>query len=218
VNVNLRAFYCEGSKTLAYEVAEQLGWRLPQQIVVPIASGSLITRVAKGFRELGEIGLVEPAAVRFIGAQATGCSPITAAVKRGTREVEPQKPATIARSLAIGNPADGYYASGCILNSGGTGEDVSDTEIVEGMKLLAQTEGILGETAAGVTVAVARKLVQQGKMDPDAETVICVTGNGLKTLDALQGQLDLGVTIRPRLEEFEAQVLKSARADAVVAG
>jgi threonine synthase len=218
VNVNLRTFYAEGSKTFGYEVAEQLGWRLPQAIVIPIAGGSLITRVGKAFRELAEIGLVEPAPVHLIGAQATGCSPVTTAVKRGTREIEPQKPSTIARSLAIGSPADGYYASGAILSSGGTGEDVTDPEIVEGMLLLAETEGIFGETAAGVTVATVRKLVQQGKLDPDAETVLGITGNGLKTLDCLQNQLDLGITIRPRLEEFEAQVLKAIRPAAVAAG
>lgn len=218
VNVNLRTFYAEGSKTLGYEVAEQLGWRLPDNIVVPIASGALITRVGKALHQLSEIGLVEPRPFRLIGAQATGCSPITTAVKRGTRDVEPQKPNTIARSLAIGNPADGYYASGAILNSGGTGEDVTDAEIVAGIKLLAETEGIFGETAAGVTIAVAQKLFEQGKLNPDSETVLAVTGNGLKTLDALQNQLDLGVTIRPRLEEFEAQVLKSVRPAAVAAG
>jgi threonine synthase len=215
VNVNLRTFYAEGSKTFAYEVAEQLGWRLPEAIVVPIAGGSLITRVGKAFRELGEIGLVESSPVHLIGAQATGCSPVTTAVKRGTREIEPQKPSTIARSLAIGSPADGYYASGAILNSGGTGEDVTDPEIVDGMRLLAETTGIFGETAAGVTVATFRKLVQQGKVNPDAETVLAVTGNGLKTLDALQGQLDLGVSIRPRLDEFEAQVLRTVHTEAV---
>src|SRR3990167_4921225 len=181
VNVNLRAFYAEGSKTLAYEVAEQLGWRLPQAIVVPIAGGSLITRIGKAFQELGELGLVEPAPVKLFGAQATGCSPVTTAVKRGTAEFEPQKPKTIARSLAIGSPADGYYAARSIMDSGGAGEDVSDAEIVEGMRLLAETEGIFGETAAGVTVAVARRLVRQGQLDPDQETVLCITGNGLKT-------------------------------------
>ena len=218
VNVNLRTFYAEGSKTLGYEVAEQLGWRLPPVIVIPIASGSLITRVGKAFRELSEIGLVEPAPVHLIGAQATGCSPITTAVKRGSRDIEPQKPNTIARSLAIGNPADGYYASGAILSSGGVGEDVTDPEIVAGMILLAETEGIFGETAAGVTIATTRKLLQQGKMNPDAETVLAVTGNGLKTLDALQNQLDLGITIRPRLEEFEAQVMNAVRPAAVAVG
>lgn len=218
VNVNLRAFYAEGSKTLAYEVAEQLGWRLPQAIVIPIAGGSLITRVRKAFQELEEIGLVAPAPVKMFGAQATGCSPVTTAAKRGTTEIEPQKPSTIARSLAIGSPADGYYAARSILNSGGAGEDVSDPEIVEGMRLLAETEGVFGETAAGVTIAVTRKLLQQGKLDPGQETVLCVTGNGLKTLDAVQGQLDLGVTIRPRLEEFEAQVLKAMQAPSVALG
>ena len=218
VNVNLRAFYAEGSKTLAYEVAEQLGWRLPPAIVVPIAGGSLITRVGKAFQELADIGLVEPSPVKIIGAQATGCSPVTTAVKRGTLEIQPQKPATIARSLAIGSPADGYYAARTILGSGGAGEDVSDAEVVEGMRLLAETEGIFGETAAGVTVAVTRKLLRQGKLDPDGETVVCVTGNGLKTLDALQGQLDLGVTIRPRLEEFEAQVAPAVARPPVAVG
>ncbi|OFW34602.1 MAG: threonine synthase [Acidobacteria bacterium RIFCSPLOWO2_12_FULL_60_22] len=215
VNVNLRAFYAEGSKTLAYEVAEQLGWRLPQAIVIPIAGGSLITRVRKAFQELTDLGLVAPVPVKMFGAQATGCSPVTTAAKRGTTEIEPQKPSTIARSLAIGSPADGYYAARSILNSGGAGEDVSDPEIVEGMRLLAETEGVFGETAAGVTVAVTRKLLQQGQLDPGQETVLCVTGNGLKTLDAVQGQLDLGVTIRPRLEEFEAQVLKAMQSPSV---
>ncbi len=218
VNVNLRAFYAEGSKTLAYEVAEQLGWRIPQAIVIPIAGGSLITRVGKAFEELAEIGLVEPARCHLIGAQATGCSPVTVAVKRGTAEIEPQKPSTIARSLAIGSPADGFYAARSILKTGGTGEDVSDPEIVEGIRLLAETEGIFGETAAGVTVAVTRKLLQQGKLDPEAETVLGITGNGLKTLDALQGQLDLGITIRPRLEEFEAQVIRALRPPTVAVG
>ena len=217
VNVNLRAFYAEGSKTLAYEVAEQLGWRLPQAIVIPIAGGSLITRVRKAFQELTDLGLVAPVPVKMFGAQATGCSPVTTAAKRGTTEIEPQKPSTIARSLAIGSPADGYYAARSILNSGGAGEDVSDPEIIEGMRLLAETEGVFGETAAGVTVAVTRKLLQQGQLDPGQETVLCVTGNGLKTLDAVQGQLDLGVTIRPRLEEFEAQVLKAMRSPSVAA-
>src|ERR1019366_6541194 len=218
VNVNLRAFYGEGSKSLAYEVAEQLGWRLPPVIVVPIAGGSLITRIGKAFQELTEIGLVEASPFKLVGAQATGCSPVTTAVKRGNPEIEPQKPSTIARSLAIGSPADGYYAARSIMTSGGAGEDVSDDEIVEGMKLLAENEGIFGETAAGVTVAVTRKLIQQGKLDPQEETVLGVTGNGMKTLDALQGKLDLGITIRPRLEEFEAQVGRAAQPLAVRVG
>ena len=218
VNVNLRAFYGEGSKSLAYEVAEQLGWRLPPVIVVPIAGGSLITRIGKAFQELTEIGLVEASPFKLVGAQATGCSPVTTAVKRGNPEIQPQKPSTIARSLAIGSPADGYYAARSIMTSGGAGEDVSDDEIVEGMKLLAETEGIFGETAAGVTVAVTRKLIQQGKLDPQEETVLCVTGNGMKTLDALRGKLDLGITIRPRLEEFEAHVARAAQPPTVKVG
>ncbi|MBI2815402.1 MAG: threonine synthase [Acidobacteria bacterium] len=218
VNVNLRAFYGEGSKSLAYEVAEQLGWRLPPAIVVPMAGGSLITRVGKAFQEFIEIGLVQPAPFKLIGAQATGCSPITSAVKRGTPEYEPQKPSTIARSLAIGNPADGYYAARSIMTSGGAGEDVTDDEIVDGMKLLAETEGIFGETAAGVTIAVTRKLLQHGKISRDDETVLCVTGNGLKTLDALEGKLDLGVSIRPRIEEFEALVARAEQPAAANVG
>ncbi len=211
VNVNLRAFYGEGSKSLAYEVAEQLGWRTPQAIVIPMAGGSLITRVGKAFGEMAEIGLIERKPFKLLGAQATGCSPITVAVKRGNPEFEPQKPSTIARSLAIGSPADGYYAARSIMNSGGAGEDVTDDEIVGGMKLLAETEGIFGETAAGVTVAVAQKFFKQGKIRPDEETVLCITGNGYKTLDAVQGKLDLGITIRPRLEEFEAAVPRAGQ-------
>ena len=218
VNVNLRAFYGEGSKTFGYEVAEQLGWRLPKAVVIPIAGGSLITRVRKAFHELGEVGLVDPTPVKIYGAQATGCSPVTVAAKHGTTEIVPQKPSTIARSLAIGSPADGFYAASSILNSGGAGEDVTDAEIVEGMQLLAETEGIFGETAAGVTVAVTRKLIQQGQLDPAEETVLAVTGNGLKTLDAVQGKLDLGVTIRPRLEEFEEQVVKAMHPSSVPVG
>ena len=218
VNVNLRAFYAEGSKTLAYEVAEQLGWRLPPAIVIPIAGGSLITRVGKAFQEMVELDLVESRPVKLVGAQATGCSPVTSAVKRGTSEIQPQKPSTIARSLAIGSPADGFYAARSILNSGGAGDDVSDQEIVDGMRLLAETEGIFGETAAGVTVATTRKLLQQGKLDPNEETVLCITGNGMKTLDALHGHLDRGITIRPRLEEFEAQVIRATRPPKIAVG
>ena len=148
---------------------------------------------------------------KLIGAQATGCSPITKAVKSGNPEYQPQKPSTIARSLAIGSPADGYYAARSIMTTGGAGEDVTDDEIVGGMRLLAETEGIFGETAAGVTIAVAQKLFEQGKILRDDETVLCVTGNGMKTLDALQGKLDLGITIRPRLEEFEAAVPRAGQ-------
>jgi threonine synthase len=207
VNVNLRSYYSEGSKTVGYEIAEQLGWRLPQNIVIPMAGGALITKVNKSFEELKKLGWVEPESTRFFGAQATGCSPITSAAKRGTTEIDPQKPHTIARSLAIGNPADGPYAVKTILGSGGAGEDVTDQEVVEGIQLLAETEGIFTETAGGVTVAVARKLIRQGRLDPDESIVLVITGNGLKTIGALQGRFAESLAIRPKVEEFEEQFL-----------
>jgi threonine synthase len=210
VNVNLRSYYSEGSKTLGYEIAEQLGWRLPQNIVVPMAGGSLITKVHKAFEELKKLAWVEPVETRFFGAQATGCSPITAAAKRGTSEIQPQKPNTIAKSLAIGNPADGYFAVKTILASGGAGEDVSDAEIVQGIRCLAETEGIFTETAGGVTVAVARKLLQQGRLNPEESIVLAITGNGLKTVGALAGKLEEAEVIRPRLADFEENYLNPA--------
>jgi threonine synthase len=210
VNVNLRSYYAEGSKTVGFEVAEQLGWRLPQNIVVPMAGGSLITKIAKAFDELQKLGWVEPpsAPTKFFGAQATGCSPITTAVKNGTTEIQPQKPNTIARSLAIGNPADGYFAVKTILASGGAGEDVSDDEIVEGIRLLAETEGVFAETAGGVTVAVTQKLLRQGKINPDESIVVAITGNGLKTLGAVNGCFDESAAIRPKLADFEEKFLR----------
>ena len=212
VNVNLRSYYSEGSKTLGYEIAEQLGWRLPQNIVIPMAGGSLITKVDKAFEELKELAWVEPIQTRFFGAQATGCSPITTAAKRGTPEIEPQKPRTIAKSLAIGSPADGTFAVKTILASGGAGEDVEDEEIVEGIRLLAETEGIFTETAGGVTLAVARKLIRQGRLNPKESVVLAITGNGLKTLGALQGRLGESALIRPKVEDFEEQFLSPAAA------
>ena len=203
VNVNLRPYYAEGSKTVGYEIAEQLGWRLPDNVVVPMAGGSLITKIYKAFKELIALGLVEEKNVKFFGAQATGCSPISAAVKAGRSEIEPQKPATIARSLAIGNPADGYYATRTIVSSGGWAEDVSDPEIVEGIALLAESEGIFTETAGGVTVAAARKLFAQGRIAPEETTVLCITGNGLKTTDALAGRFEATEPLPPRLTAFE---------------
>ncbi len=197
VNVNVRPYYAEGSKTLAYEVAEQLGWRLPDQIVVPIASGSQLTKVDKGFRELTELGLVQPAAYRVFGAQATGCSPVSTAFKAGRDVVVPVRPDTIARSLAIGAPADGPYVLDAVRRTKGAIEDVSDAEVVEGIRLLARTEGIFAETAGGVTVACARKLVECGQLDPDAETVLLITGDGLKTLDAVEAHLGLRATVAP---------------------
>lgn len=201
VNVNLRPFYGEGSKTFGYEIAEALGWQLPDAVVVPMAGGSLITKIYKAFRELEGIGFVEPVQTKFFGAQATGCNPIAAAVKAGTRDITPVKPDTIAKSLAIGNPADGYFATGVIGETGGWSEDVSDAEIVESIRLLAETEGIFTETAGGTTLAVARKLIAQGRLDPDSRIVIAITGNGLKTQDALS--LDELEPIEPRLSAFE---------------
>jgi len=203
VNVNLRSYYSEGSKTVGLEIAEQLGWRLPQNIVVPMAGGSLITKIRKAFSELQKLGWVESAATKFFGAQASGCSPITTAAKAGAEEITPQKPHTIAKSLAIGNPADGVYAVRGIRESGGAGEDVTDEEIVEGMRLLAETQGIFTETAGGVTVAVARKLIREGRIDPRESMVLAITGNGLKTLSALDGKFEGSAAIRPRLADFE---------------
>ncbi len=203
VNVNLRPYYSEGSKTVGYEIAEQLGWRLPDNVVVPMAGGSLITKIKKAFDELIKLGLVEGKPVKFFGAQATGCSPISTAVKGGQSEIQPQKPATIARSLAIGNPADGPFAIQAITGSGGWSEDSSDPEIVEGIKLIAENEGIFTETAGGVTVSVAKKLYRQQRISTDELTVLCITGNGLKTLDAITGEYHLEAPIAPKLAEFE---------------
>ena len=204
VNVNLRPYYSEGSKTHGFEIAEQLGWHLPDNVVVPMAGGSLIRKIAKAFRELVTLGWVEPKLVKFFGAQATGCSPISTAVKRGLNRFEPQKPNTIARSLAIGNPADGNYAAKQILESGGWAEDISDPEIVAAIKLLASTEGIFTETAGGVTVGVTQKLIREGRIHSDETTVVSITGNGLKTTDAIAVEFPAIEAIAPRLEAFEA--------------
>src|SRR5579859_1479292 len=204
VNVNLRPYYAEGSKTHGYEIAEQLGWELPDNVVVPMAGGSLITKIAKAFRELVLLGWVAEKPVKFFGAQATGCSPISDGVKRNLARFEPQKPQTIARSLAIGNPADGPYAMKEIRGSRGWADDVSDAEIVAAIQMLAETEGIFGETAAGVTVGVTQKLIQAGRIGANETTVICVTGNGLKTTDAIVAEYPLTEAIAPRLDAFEA--------------
>jgi threonine synthase len=209
VNVNLRPYYAEGSKTVGFEIAEQLGWRLPDNIVCPMAGGSLITKIKKAFDELIKLGLVEEKPVRFFGAQATGCSPISTAVKAGKKEIDPQKPATIARSLAIGNPADGHYAIKTITGTGGWSEDVSDAEVVESIQLLAETEGIFTETAGGVTVGTARKLYEQGRISPDETTVLCITGNGLKTTDVLTNQYETVTPIPPKFAEFEKYLQQS---------
>ncbi|HEX3820592.1 MAG TPA: threonine synthase [Candidatus Sulfotelmatobacter sp.] len=220
VNVNLRPYYAEGSKTVGFEIAEQLGWRLPDNVVCPMAGGSLITKIKKAFDELAKLGLVEAKQVKFFGAQATGCSPISTAVKTGASEIEPQKPNTIARSLAIGNPADGHYAIKTIKNSGGWSEDVSDPEVVNSIKLLAETEGIFTETAGGVTVGTAGKLYRQDRIHPEETTVLCITGNGLKTTDVLAGVYETERAIAPKLSEFEAylqQTLNKVEIPGVIA-
>jgi threonine synthase len=203
VNINLRPYYSEGSKTLGYEVIEQLGWQLPDHIVAPLASGSLFTKIYKGFQEFTEVGLVEGKKVRFSGAQADGCSPIAQAFREERDFVKPVKPNTIAKSIAIGNPADGIYALEIARKTGGNIESVNDTDIIEGIKLLAETEGIFTETAGGTTVAVLKKLVEAGKIDPDETTVVYITGNGLKTQEAVQGYINEPFTIEPKLESFE---------------
>ncbi|GAA3124870.1 threonine synthase [Kribbella aluminosa] len=202
VNVNVRPYYSEGSKTLAFEIAEQLGWRLPQQIVIPVASGSQLTKIDKGFTELGKLGLVDATDYKVYGAQATGCSPIAQAFRDGHDVVKPVKPDTIAKSLAIGNPADGPYVLDVARRTGGAIEDVSDEEVVEGIQLLARTEGIFAETAGGVTVATLRKLIATGQLDPEAETVIINSGDGLKTLDAVADRVGPKVTIPASYDAF----------------
>jgi threonine synthase len=202
VNVNVRPYYSEGSKTLAFEIAEQLGWRLPQQVVIPVASGSQLTKIDKGFTELGKLGLVDATDYKVYGAQATGCSPVAQAFRDGYDVVKPVKPDTIAKSLAIGNPADGPYVLDVARRTGGVIEDVSDEEVVEGIQLLARTEGIFTETAGGVTVATLKKLIETGQLDPEAETVIINSGDGLKTLDAVADRVGPKVTIPASYDAF----------------
>jgi threonine synthase len=203
VNVNLRPYYAEGSKTVGFEVAEQLGWRLPDAVVSPVASGSLLTKVDKAFREFVDLGLVDARDYQVFGAQATGCSPVSAAFQAGHDVIRPVKPDTIAKSLAIGNPADGPYALDAVRRTGGAIADVSDDEIVEGIKLLARTEGIFAETAGGVVVATYRKLLAEGLIDPQAEVVLLNTGDGLKTLDAVAPTSQPTFTISPSYDDFE---------------
>ena len=204
VNVNVRTYYAEGSKTLAFEVAEQLGWQAPDHVVVPIGSGSQLTKVAKGFRELWQVGLLdEEPSVRVSGAQAEGCSPVATAFAEGTDAIRPVKPHTIAKSLAIGNPADGWYALDAIRSSGGSCASVTDDEVVEGIRLLARTEGIFAETAGGVTIATLAKLAGQGVIRSDERVVAMVTGHGLKTVEALSGTVQPTAIIAPTLEAFE---------------
>lgn len=215
VNVNLRPYYAEGSKTMGFEIAEQLGWRIPRHTVAPMASGSLLTKIHKAYKEFTQLRLVEPANYSVYGAQAKGCSPISSAMKKGTDLVKPvPKPQTIAKSLAIGTPADGYYAIHSMKQTGGAAEDVTDEEIVEGIRLLAETEGIFAETAGGVTVGCAKKLIDSGAIPRDESIVLCITGNGLKTQEAVLGKCGEPRLISPSLREFEALVATEVQAPA----
>jgi threonine synthase len=203
VNVNIRPYYAEGSKAMGFEIAEQLGWQLPDHVVVPMAGGSLITKIEKSFMEFVKLGFVEEKACKIHGAQAAGCSPIVNAIKAGTDIIRPVKPNTIVKSLAIGNPADGYYSVRTMKRSGGTGEAPNDDEVVEAIKLLAETEGIFAETAGGCTVGAAKKLVERGLIKPTESVVLCITGHGLKTQEAVNGKLAKARTIKPSLREFD---------------
>lgn len=205
VNINLRPFYAEGSKTLGYEVAEQLGWEAPEQVVAPAASGSLFTKIWKGFNEFAKLGLIDEVKTKMCLAQALGCSPIATAYRTNT-EIKPVKPKTIEKSLAIGNPADGYYALRVIKESNGTAGAASDPEIIEGIKLLARTEGIFTETAGGVVVATLKNLVESGEIARDERTVIYITGNGLKTQEVLIDHVKAPIKIKPDLHAFERAI------------
>jgi threonine synthase len=213
VNVNVRSYYAEGSKTLAFEIAEQLGWQAPDHVVVPIASGSQLTKVAKGFAELGAVGLLDGApAVRVSGAQAAGCSPVATAFAEGSDDVRPVKPDTIAKSLSIGNPADGWYALRAIRESGGSCAAVTDAEVIEGIGLLARTEGIFAETAGGVTIATLAKLAASGVVRRDERVVALVTGHGLKTVEALTPGVGPTVSIDPSLASFDSSITEDLAA------
>lgn len=203
VNINIRPFYAEGSKTMGFEIVEQLGWEAPQSIIVPCASGSLLTKIWKALKEFKELRIIKNLETKIYGAQATGCSPISNAFKQGTDVIRPVKPNTIAKSLAIGNPADGYYALQAVKESGGAIEDVSDEEIVDAMKILAKTEGIFTETAGGVTLACYIKFLKEGKIDKNDCTVLCITGNGLKTVEVLNRKTTEVYQIKPNLASFE---------------
>jgi len=211
ININIRPYYAEGSKTYIYEIVEQLGWRTPQHIIVPVAGGSLISKIWKGLHELQKLGLIDEVNTKIYAAQAQGCSPVVTAIKENSEIIKPVKPNTIAKSLAIGNPADGYYAYKTVMDSGGWAEEASDEEIVEGIKLLASTEGIFTETAGGVTVAVTKKLIEQGKIPKNESIVISITGNGLKTQEAILSKLDKPLHIKPNLSSFEIAVSKKIK-------
>ena len=211
VNINIRPYYAEGSKTYGYEVMEQLGWKTPQHIVVPVASGSLLTKIWKAFNEFKKLGLIDSVNAKVHAAQAEGCSPIVKAMRQKSEIIKPEKPNTIAKSLAIGNPADGPYALDAVKESGGSGDTVTDAQIVEGIKLLARTEGIFTETAGGVTVAVTKKLVENGVIPKNESCVICITGNGLKTQEAVTDHIGKPYRIKPSVESFERTLRNEAK-------
>ncbi|HEX5220106.1 MAG TPA: threonine synthase [Verrucomicrobiae bacterium] len=214
VNVNMRPYYAEGSKSMGFEIMEQLGWQIPQHTVVPMASGSLLTKIQKSYQEFTKLGLVNETKYSVHGAQATGCSPISVAQKAGLDFFKPVKPNTIAKSLAIGTPADGFYALRVMKETGGAADDVTDDEIREGIRLLAENEGIFAETAGGVTAAVAKKLIASGKIPANDSAVLCITGNGLKTLDAVVGHVGKTREIKPSLREFEAMLASEEKVSA----
>jgi len=210
VNINLRPYYTEGAKTYGFEIAEQLGWRLPQHIVVPVAGGTILPRVYRSFRELVELDLVEDNNPKFYGAQASGCAPISTAIKEKSEVFRPVKPNTIAKSIAIGNPADGYEVIDIVRNTNGWAEDASDEEIIDAIKLLAETEGIFTETAGGTTMAVAKKLIEQGKIPSDESIVVSITGNGLKTQESIANSIGEPAHISPTVESFEEVCMREA--------
>jgi threonine synthase len=204
VNVNLRPYYAEGSKTVGYEVAEQLGWRVPAHVVVPCAGGALLTKIWKAFGELRALGLLDAVPTRMHAAQAAGCAPIVTMIRARSGTLVPVRPETVAKSLAIGNPADGHYAARAVRESGGWAADATDDEILEAMELLARTEGIFAETAGGVTLAATRKLVAEGRIGRDESVVVCITGSGLKTVEALEPRLATPVRVGASLAAVEA--------------
>ncbi|MEM7391668.1 MAG: threonine synthase [Verrucomicrobiota bacterium] len=203
-NINMRPYYAEGSKAMGFEIAEQLGWKLPDSVVVPMAGGSLICKIDKAFKEFTDLGIVDEHPTKIYGAQAEGCSPIVTAVKEGTDIFKPvEKPDTIVKSLAIGNPADGFYAAQTMQRTGGYGENPSDQEVVEGIKMLAECEGVFAETAGGTTVSATRRLIESGRIGKDESVVLCITGHGLKTKEAIEGHCGTVANIQPSLQEFE---------------
>ncbi len=207
VNINIRPYYAEGSKTYGYEILEQLGWKAPRHIVVPCAGGSLITKIWKAIKEFKEMGFIDGYKTKIYAAQAYGCAPIVTAIKENSDIIKPVRPKTIAKSLAIGNPADGFYAASTVRESGGWGESVTDDEIIEAIKLLAQEEGIFTETAGGVTLGAAKKLIENGILPKDESIVVCITGNGLKTQEAVIERIGKPIKIKPSLSSFEEKVV-----------